>query len=80
MEDIGKGNAANKAIYATYIYGFLTGYNAYNQERQISTDLVEATMIAYGNKYCSAFPLNLFSGVAMGLAVDLGGKPVPWKK
>ena len=61
-------------IYATWVRGFLSGFNYATPGRPMPSIPQTDTVLAYLDKYCRDNPLQTLSTGAAYLAADLGGR------
>ncbi len=74
LQDRRVPNRATDFQYASWMLGFITGYNTWGNGKQISRALPADTLLAYIDKYCRENPLQ---SVMMGTAAlinEFGGK------
>jgi hypothetical protein len=65
LADRAKNSAYANSVYASYIYGFITGTNQFARTagftRQVQGSLTEGTVLAVADKYCRENPQHPFA-------------------
>ena len=73
LQDRRNAKTTQDYVYATWVRGFLSGFNFATQGKQVSGGTEPATILAYLDKYCRDNPLHFLAGGAFSLVKDLGG-------
>lgn len=60
-------------IYATWVRGYLSGFNMATSGRPVPTISSPETILAYLDKHCRANPLNTLAQGVVALTGDIGG-------
>ena len=68
-----QNNEVQSYVYATWVHGFLSGYNMATSGATIRTLPSSNTVLAFLDKHCREHPLNLLVAGAFSLARELGG-------
>jgi hypothetical protein len=74
LEDRRKNNKAQDYAYATWLRGFISGFNFATRGKQITGVSAPATLLAYMDKYCRDDPLGTVAGGAFNLAREMADK------
>lgn len=73
LESRRENNPRQSYVYATWMRGFLSGYNIATSGRPVANIPSPETILAYIDKYCAEKPLDLLGSCAIKLTKELGG-------
>ncbi|MBL8362953.1 MAG: hypothetical protein JNN18_20870 [Rubrivivax sp.] len=72
LEDRRAANKTQDALYGTWAWGYLSGYNHFSSHKEVDIPTIP-TILAYLDKYCRVNPLEKVVVGAITLIGDLGG-------
>lgn len=69
--------AYQRQYAVSFVRGYVTAYNAYNQRHQITQEIDLASFDAYIDKFCREHPLQDSGAAAFALVKEMGGTAPP---
>jgi hypothetical protein len=74
------GNKAIRAIYSSWVRGFVSGHNFGNLTQQVKVDVSDDALYQYIDQYCRDNPKSSFAGGAIQLVENLREPPAGSKQ
>ncbi|MEB0059238.1 hypothetical protein QN413_20805 [Variovorax sp. LG9.2] len=69
--------AYQRQYAVSFVRGYMSAYNVYNQRHQIMQDIEISSLDAYIEKFCREHPLEDSGAAALALMKELGATPPP---